>query len=314
MDTLMQDVRFAVRTLAKQRGFTLIAIATLALGIGANTAIFTVVNAVVLAPLPFAASERLVRMTADLPGLGASDIGMSPDELFDYRDRSGLFEDIAGVFPISANLTEVDVPERVEVLLVSPSYFSVLGAHAQLGRMFGAEDNHPGIAEVVVISDALWGRRFGRAPDVIGRKLRIDLDWYTVVGVMPPDFRHPGRSIRGDVEMWAPSGFSATPLPKPPARSAYFLTGAIGRLKPGISPAAAQQRIDAFARQLREQYPVNYPARAAWTPRVIPLHQDVVGSVRYAAPDGAWRGRDRAAHRVREHRRAAAGAGGGAAA
>ena len=279
MDTLIQDLRFAIRTLTKQPGFTLVAAATLALGIGANTAIFTVVNAVVMQPLPFPAAERLVRMTADFNGLGATDVGISPPELFDYRDRSGLFDEIAGIYPISANLTEVDVPERVEVLLVSPSYFSVLGARPQLGRVFGAEDDVPGIAEVVVISDALWKRRFAAVPDAIGRKLRIDADWYTVVGIMPPGFRHPGRSLRTDVEMWAPSGYRALPFP-PPARGGYFMSGAIGRLRAGIPPAEAQQRIDAFARQLRSEFPSDYSARAAWAPRVIPLHQDLVGAVR----------------------------------
>jgi predicted permease len=280
MESLFHDVRFALRSFAKQPGFTAIAVATLALGIGANTAIFTVVNAVVLQPLPFRSGERLVRITADLPGLAATDIGVSPPELFDYRDRSGLFEDIAGVYPIDANLTEVDVPERVEVLLVSPSYFSVLGVQPQLGRLFGREDNHPGIAEVVVISDALWKRRFGGSRDAIGRKLRIDADWYTVVGVAPENFRHPGSSLRTDVEMWAPSGYSAAPFRSPPPRGAYMLRGAIGRLRPGMTIAEAQQRLDAFAAQIRQQYPVDYPPRAAWTPRLIPLQQDVVGTVR----------------------------------
>jgi putative ABC transport system permease protein len=280
MESLVQDIRFALRSLTKQPGFALIAIATLALGIGANTAIFSVVNAVVLEPLPFPAGDRLVRITADLPGLAATDIGVSPPELFDYRDRSGLFDEIAGVYPIDANLTEVDVPERVEVLLVSPSYFSVLGVHPQLGRVFGPEDNHPGIAEVVVISDALWKRRFGGARDAIGRKLRIDADWYTVVGVAPPEFRHPGLSLRTDVEMWAPTGYSAAPFRSPPPRGAYMLRGAIGRLKPGLSVAQAQQRLDSFAGEIRQQYPVDYPARVAWTPRLIPLQQDLVGPVR----------------------------------
>jgi hypothetical protein len=263
VESFFQDVRFALRSLVNEPSFAVIAVATLALGIGANTAIFTVVNAVVLQPLPFPARDRLVRITADLPGVGASDIGVSPPELFDYRDRSGLFEEISGVYPIDANLTEVDIPERVEVLLVSPEYFSVLGVRPQLGRFFGSEDNHPGIAEVVVISDALWKRRFGGAPDAIGRKLRIDADWYTVVGVTPPEFRHPGRSLRTEVDMWAPSGYRATPFPSPPRRGAYFLRGAIGRLKPGLSVSEAQQRLDAFAAQIRQQYPVDYPARAA---------------------------------------------------
>jgi putative ABC transport system permease protein len=280
MESVLQDVRFALRSFAKQPTFALIAIATLALGIGANAAIFTVVNAVVLEPLPFPAADRLVRITADLPGLGASDVGLSAPELFDYRDRSGLFDEISGVYPIDANLTEVDVPERVEVLLVSPTYFSVLGVQPQLGRLFGPEDNHPGIQEVVVISDALWRRRFAAAPDAIGRKLRIDADWYTVVGVAPRDFRHPGLSLRTDIEMWAPTGYSAAPFAAPPQRTGYMLRGAIGRLKTGLTVEQAQHRLDAFAAQLREQYPIDYPPRAGWTPKVVPLQQDLVGSAR----------------------------------
>lgn len=280
MESLLHDVRFSLRSFAKQPTLALVAIATLALGIGANAAIFTVVNAVVLEPLPFQAADRLVRITADLPGLRQMDIGLSPPELFDYRDRSGLFDEISGVYPIDANLTEVDVPERVEVLLVSPSYFSVLGVHPQLGRLFGPEDNHPGIQEVVVISDALWKRRFGGALDAVGRKLRIDADWYTVVGVAPRDFRHPGRSLRTDIEMWAPAGYSAAPFPAPPPRTAYMLRGAIGRLKPGLTIEQAQHRLDAFGAQIREQYPVDYPARGGWAPRLVPLQQDLVGNVR----------------------------------
>jgi predicted permease len=279
MDSFLQDLRFAIRSFLKQPTFAIVSIATLALGIGANTAIFTVVNGVVLKPLPFPASERLVRITADLPGVGATDIGLSPPEMFDYRDRSGLFDGVAGVYPIDANLTEVDVPERVEVLLVSPTYFSLLGVHPQLGRLFGPEDNHPGIEEVVVISDALWKRRVGGAPDAIGRKLRIDADWYTVVGVTPPDFRHPGRSLRTDIEMWAPTGFSASPFPSPPPHAARYVRGAIGRLKPGVSIEQAQQRIEAFARPYRDQYPADYPAQAGWVPRIIPLQQDLIGNV-----------------------------------
>ena len=276
-----QDLRFALRGLIRQPGFAAIAIATLALGIGVNTAIFTVVNAVVLQPLPFPEPERLVRITGDLRGLGTDDIGMSPPELFDYRDRADLFENISGVYPIDANLTEVDRPERVEVLLVSPSYFSVLGARAQLGRIFGAEDEHPGIAEVAVISHALWQRRFGGAQDVVGRKLRIDSDWFTIVGVMPPGFRHPGRSLRTDVEMWAPAGFRAAPFPTP-SRRGYFLSGAIARLKPGVSVRDAQERMEALAQRIRREYPAAYPERARWRPHVIPLQDDLVGGTRPA--------------------------------
>ena len=278
--TLLQDVRFAWRGFMKAPGFTAIAIATLGLGIGANSAIFTVVNAILVRPLPYANADRLVRVTADFSAINVSDVGLSPPELADYRDRSGLFEAIAGVWAINANLTEVDQPERVEVLLASPSYFDVLGVRPQLGRLFGPEDNAPGITEVVVISDELWHRRFAASPQAIGRKLRIDNDWYTVVGVLPPEFKHPGRSVLTDVDLWAPCNFSATPFPMPPPRGGYFITGAIGRLVPGISIDEARHRLAAFGDGLRRSLPNDYPARAGWSPRLIPLQDDLVGSVR----------------------------------
>src|SRR5919108_130642 len=252
-DIFRQDLLFAWRGFMRTPGFLAVAIATLGLGIGANSAIFTLVNAVVLRPLPYADPERLVRITGDFAALNVPDIGMSPPELIDYRDRAQLFDGIAGLYPINANLTEIDEPERVEVLLVSPSYFDVLGTEPQLGRLFGPEDNAPGITEVIVISDALWHRRFGGSPDASARKLRIDNDWYTVVGVVPKGFRHPGRSLLTDVEVWAPTSYAGSPFPARPGRGAYFMTGAIARLTPGVSIADAQQRLAAFGAQLRAE-------------------------------------------------------------
>jgi putative ABC transport system permease protein len=282
IDFLRQDLRFAWRGFMRTPGFLAVGIATLGLGIGVNSAIFTLVNAVVLRPLPYTDPQRLVRVTADFASLNVPDIGMSPPELFDYRDRSSLFEGIAGLFPINANVTEIDEPERVEVLLVSPSYFDVLGTRPQLGRLFGPEDNRPGITEVVVISDALWHRRFGGSPDAIGRKLRIDNDWYTVVGVVPKGFRHPGRSLLTDVEVWAPTSYAGSPFPARPGRGAFFMTGAIARLKPGVSIAEAQQQLAGFGAQLRAEFPDDYPARSGWTPVLLPLHEDLVGRVKPA--------------------------------
>ena len=279
-DTLVQDLRFAVRGLRRAPGFGAIAIATLALGIGANSAIFTVVNAVVMRPLPFTHADRLVRVTSDFSSLNGIDVGLSQPEFVEYRDRSGLFDAIAGVWAINANLTEIDQPERVEVLLASPSYFDVLGVRPQLGRLFRPEDDGPGITEVLVISDALWRRRFGASREAIGRKLRVDNDWYTVIGVLPPGFRHPGRSVLTDVDVWAPTSYVGNPLPNPAQRSNYFITGAIARLKPGISVQQAQQRLNAMAQEFRAAYPNDYPARAGWAPRAIPLQQDLVGAVR----------------------------------
>jgi len=282
MDSLLQDFRFAWRSLRKHAAFTAVAVATLALGIGANAAMFAVVNAVVFRPLPFANADRLVRVTADFAGLGSQDIGMSTPELYAYRERSDIFADISGVYPIDANLTEVDEPERVEVVLVSPSYFSLLGVQPQLGRIFSNdEDDAPGIVEKVVLSDSLWRRRFGGRADAIGRKLRIDNDWYEVVGVMPPGFEHPGRSLRGGIDMWAPSGYRAAPFaPLDKSRGSYPLSGAIARLKNGVTLADARERLEAFSVALRKQYPADYPERAGWRPRLVPLHDDVVGSAR----------------------------------
>ena len=280
IDGVMHDVRFAWRGLLRAPAFAAIAIATLALGIGANSAIFTIVNAVVVRPLPFAHPDRLVRVTSDFTGLGTSDIGLSQPELADYRDRSGVFDALAGVWAINANLTEVDEPERVEVLLASRNYFEVLGARPQLGRLFQTEDDGPGITEVLVISDGLWRRRFAASASAIGRKLKIDQDWYTVIGVLPPDFRHPGRSVLTDVDAWAPASFVGKPFPEQAQRSNYFLTGAVGRLKAGISVHEARQRLASIGQEFRRTYPDVYPTRTGWAPRLVPLHEDLVGSVR----------------------------------
>ena len=279
MNSLLADSRFALRMLMKQPAFTVIALATLALGIGANTAIFSVVNAVLLRPLPFPRSEQLVVVTDDLTGRQVSDVGMSVNELQDLQERSGIFEDISAVWPVDANLTGSDRPERVELLAVSPNYFSLLGATAQLGRVFGDEDRAPGFAEGVVISDGLWRRLFGADPNVLGRKIRADNDLYTIVGVMPPGFRHPGRTLRDDVELWGTAGFSANPF-GPPRRAVRMLPGAIGRLKAGMTVEQAQLQLDGFVAQLTKEFPNEYPADAGWTVRLAPAREKLVGEVR----------------------------------
>jgi predicted permease len=265
--------------LTKQPAFTALAVATLALGIGANTAIFSVVNAVLLRPLPFPRSEQLVLVTDDLTGRQISDVGMSVNELQDLQERSGIFQDISAVWAVDANLTGSDRPERVELLAVSPNYFSLLGAKAQLGRVFGDEDRAPGFAEGVVISDGLWRRLFGADPNVLGRKIRADNDMYTIVGVMPPDFRHPGRTLRDDVELWGTAGFSANPF-GPPRRNVRMLPGAIGRLKSGLTVQQAQVQLDGFVAQLANEFPNDYPVEAGWTVRLAPAQEKLVGEVR----------------------------------
>jgi hypothetical protein len=144
-----------------------VVILTLALGIGANTAIFSIVDAVLLRSLPFRDAGQLVRVVDNLPGVGLKDVGMSVPEFLDYDQRSGLFDQISATWPVSANLTGSDQPARVELLAVSPNYFAMLGARPQIGRVFGPEDQAPGFAEAVVISDGLWRRSFGADPKIL---------------------------------------------------------------------------------------------------------------------------------------------------
>lgn len=279
MDVLIKNIRYGIRSLMRQPAFTAVAIVTLALGIGANTAIFSVVNAVLLRPLPFPHPEQLVLVRDDLSGQQLENVGMSVNELQDLQQSSGVFDQISAVWPVDANLTGSDRPERIELLAVSPNYFSLLGATAQLGRVFGPEDQAAGFAEGVVISDGLWRRLFGSDPNVLGRKIRADNDVYTIVGVMPPGFRHPGQTLRNEVEMWGTAGFSANPF-GPPVRSQRMLPGAIGRLKPGLNLQQAQGQLDAFVGRLREQFPKEYPPEAGWQVRLLATQEKLVGSVR----------------------------------
>ena len=212
MGTLLQDVRYGLRMLRKKPTFTVVAVLTLALGVGANTAIFSIVNAVLLRSLPYPSPDRLVRIIFNNPGLGLRDVPFSVPELDDLKTRAGVFEDVSVVFPASVNLTGAKQPERLEFLGVSPNYFSMLGATPEIGRLFGPQDFALGFAPVAVISDSLWRRSYGADPSVLGRSLRLDNDPYTIVGVLPPGFRHPGPTISRDVEVWATAGFSADPL------------------------------------------------------------------------------------------------------
>jgi len=265
--------------LRNRPGFTLVAVLTLSLGIGANTAIFSVVNAVVLKPLPFNNPEQIVLVRDDLTGRQLQNIGMSIDELKDFQERSGVFDQISAVWPVDANLTGSDRPERIELLAVSPNYFSLLGASAQLGRVFGPEDKAEGFAQGVVISDSLWHRLFAGDPNILGRKVYADTDAYTIIGVMPPGFRHPGKTLRNETDMWGTAGFSANPFPSPTVRGARFLPGAIARIKPGIDVRQAQAQLNAFVANLSAQYPKDYPAEVGWSVRLLPAQEALVGNV-----------------------------------
>ncbi len=279
MATLFQDVRYGLRLLWKSPSFTIVAMLSLALGVGANTTIFSIVNAVLLRSLPFSHPDRLVKIVANNRGVGAQDIGFSVPELDDLRTRAGVFDQVSVTWPTDTNLTGAERPQRLEAQGVSPNYFSMLGTSAHLGRVFGPGDEAQGFAEAVVISDSLWARGFGRDPGILGRRVQLDNDPYTIVGVLPPGFRHPGSTVATDVEIWVTAGFKADPFPKPD-RSLRLLPGAIGLLKPGISREQAQSRLDAFASQLRAEYATDYPAGSGWSIEAEPLQESLVGNVR----------------------------------
>jgi predicted permease len=278
METLLQDVRYGLRMLVKKPTFTIVAVLMLALGVGANTAIFSIVNAVLLRSLPYRDPDRLVRIFFNEPGVGLRDVRFSKPELDDLQTRAGVFEDVSPIFEGSEDLTGAGQPERVEGVNGSFSYFSMLGATPQIGRLFGPQDFALGFASVVVISDGLWHRAYGADPNVVGRTLRLDNDLFTIIGVLPRGFRHPGPTVSGDVEVFGAGGFSTDPFPQP-MRGTRILVSGIGRLKPGLTLAQAQARLTAMAAELRHDFPTDYPPQAQWTIEIQPLQETLVGNV-----------------------------------
>jgi predicted permease len=278
--SFVQDLRYALRMLFKSPGFAIVAVLTLALGIGANVATFSVVYGVLLKPLPFPHPEQLVRVFDDLRGPNEQDVGMSAPELWDLQERSGVFQEISAVAPSNSAVAGGERTVRAESLITSPDYFALLGANAQKGRVYSAQDTVPGFLESVVISDGFWRTYYGSDPNIIGRKMHLDKDMYTIVGVMPPGFRHPGPTLDTDVEVWVATGFNGAPFPVPADRSQRMLPGAIGRLKPGLTVAQAQARLDAYVSQLSRVYPTEYPASSQWAVRLVPVKEDLVGPQR----------------------------------
>src|SRR6478672_421168 len=279
MGTLLQDLRYGWRILVKKPAFTIVAVLTLALGVGANTAIFSIVNAVLLRSLPYRDADRLVRIYFNEPGLGLRDVRFSKPEMDDLLTRADALEDVTPIFEGSENLTGVKQPERVEGVNTSFSYFAMLGVTAQIGRLYGLQDFVPGVAPVVVISDGLWRRAYGADPNVIGRTIRIDNDPLTIIGVLPRGFRHPGPTTSGDADVFAAFGFIGTPFP-PPSRGTRIFPNGIGRLKPGVTLKEAQVRLTAMAAQLRHDFPADYAPQAQWTIEIQPLQETLVGQVR----------------------------------
>jgi putative ABC transport system permease protein len=257
MNAFWQDLRYGLRVLAKHPGFTFIAVLTLALGIGANTAIFSVVNALLLRPLPFDNLDRIVAVfekTSEAPRNEAA-----AANYFDWRDQNQVFEHIGMYRWWGTNLTGVDMPERVQGFLITANFFDVLGARPALGRGFTPEEEQPGQDRVVILNHGFWQRRFGGDPGIIGRPVSLDGVIRTVVGIMPPDYNYPPGG-----ELLAP--LALTPQQKQSRRNHTYL--AVARLKPGVSIEQARTEMDAIAGRLEQQYP---QTNTGWGAAVFPL-------------------------------------------
>ena len=270
---LQQDLRYGLRTLAKNPAFTSIAIIALALGIGANSAIFSVVNAVLLRPLPFKQPEQLVMLWENAAHLGFPKNTPSPANFLDWQKQASAFTGMAAMDERSFNLTGVGEPERLDGRRVSANLFELLGVPALLGRTFVPDDDRPG-THVVLLSYSLWQRRFGSDPSVIGRALALNGESYTVIGIMPRFVQLPGFANRND-QVWVPIAF---PPEESAQRGNHFLE-VIARMKPGITIKQAQAEMDTIAARLAQQYPA-YNTRIGAV--VVPLHEQVVGDIKPA--------------------------------
>jgi putative ABC transport system permease protein len=273
MDALIQDIRFAVRLLINNRIFTAVAVLTLALGIGANTAIFSLVNAVLLRQLSYKNPDQLVWIWSDRTDRDKSVFSL-PD-FIDYRDQNRTLEQISGFSTWNANLVNVGEPERVFGVRSSSNIFQTLGVDAEIGRTLSNEDDNPGNPRVVVLSHGFWSQRFGMSADILGKQLTLSDEIYTVAGVLPPDFAFPGMV---DADIVVPLVPDADPLRK--ERNSISFINVIGRLKEGVTQQQAGTDLNAIASQLQQLYPVaNASKRGA---KLVPLHEQLVGNLRLA--------------------------------
>jgi putative ABC transport system permease protein len=270
MDTLLHDLRYSVRKLLKSPGFALVAVLTLALGIGANSAIFSVVHAVLLRPLPYEESDRLVRVY-HLTDTGNRTV-MSPANFRDVRQHSRTLEELSFYFAGNPTLTGVGDPAQLRGAMVGAHFFEVFRTKPLLGRTFLPEENEPGRTRVAVLGHAFWQQRFGSDAAVIGRTITLDGEPYEVVGVMPQEFGYPA-----DRDVWTPLEYDA-PFMSDESRSAWYLS-AIGRLKPGTTEEQAVREIAAIAERLEQVYSDTNTGLGI---TAVSLYEVMVGDVRLA--------------------------------
>jgi putative ABC transport system permease protein len=280
METFWQDMRFGLRMLMKKPGFTLTAVLTLALGIGANTAIFSVVNSVLLKPLPYKEPQRLVMVNHHYPKLDLK-ASVSAIGYTHYRDNSQTFENLMAFSPWQVNLTGTGEPERLSGIAVTATFFPTLGIDAAKGRIFLSEENQPGREKVVVLTDALWRRRFGADPNILNQTILLNGESYVVVGIMPQGFQF-GREFGQVVELFSPIVFTEAQL-QPGRWRNEFLT-VLARLQANVTIEQAQAEMDAIAANVRQQYFGGGDAAdpASWGLMLRSVHELVVGDIRPA--------------------------------
>jgi putative ABC transport system permease protein len=269
MGTLMQDIRYGLRGLWRNPAFTLVAVLSLALGIGANTAIFSLVNAVLLRPLPLLKEpERLVLVWEDQASIGVTRDDVAPGNFFDWKAQNQVFEEMAALRWLSVNLTGDGEPERVQAYGATANFFPLLGVQPALGRNFLPEEDSPGAARAVILSYGLWQRRYGGEPDIVGRSIVLDGEKYAVVGVMPAGFQF----LQSSVGLWVPASFSQEELT---LRSSNYLT-VVGRLKPGVTLDQAQADIGAITERIAHDYPNDAQGLKS---EVVPLREQLTGRI-----------------------------------
>jgi predicted permease len=277
VDTVLLDLRRAIRGFRRAPSLHLVAIVTIAIGIGVNTTMFSIVNAVLLRPLGYERPDELVALQSDMPGLGLANAGFSVQEVEDLNAAKHIFEMVAPTWLIDGNVTGGERPERVVALATTTEYFQLLGVAPQHGRLIGDSDRAAGFSEAAVLSHAAWQRMFGGDAAVVGKKIRLDSDLYTIVGVMPPGFRHPAPASMPDIDFWLAAGFRANPFPTEPSRRRRMLPGAVARLSHNVSLDQGSSALDTLAAAWRRDHAGDYPENAQYKLRLTPLREIVVG-------------------------------------